>query len=270
MPGDMRWGSGSAWSPSIFASPGPPVRPIVCRPWGSDRCLHPRRDPGPPARRSPRLVPARPRDGGHLGGDCWPRLELIPPHGPCSPSPPPPWPTWRATCASSPPPLGSGGTRPRPRREDEADAAIITLGALAIWWQFLMGSYVGNSSLSPGAGWPCCPVPSLASSCSSSCDPWSSAGSTARSAPPGHWAVPRRRVGLRRGIGGAPWFPRAACRGRLPARVRAHRCGRPPSVHRRGRHRQAEAGANIYRREPNGRDGCRPSPLPASCRRASC
>jgi hypothetical protein len=42
--------------------------------------------------------------------------------------------------------LGRDPSRAR-RREDDADAAIIALGALAVSWHFLMASYAGDSSI---------------------------------------------------------------------------------------------------------------------------
>ena len=86
-----------------------------------------------------------------LGGDLLARLEGIPPHGP-SPHLSAATLTYLAgdLCLfAATIRIGREPGRAR-RREDEADAAIITLGALAISWYFLMGSYAGNASLSPG------------------------------------------------------------------------------------------------------------------------
>ena len=39
------------------------------------------------------------------------------------------------------------------RREDNADAAILAIGRLAVWWQFLMDSYVHDASLATAPSW---------------------------------------------------------------------------------------------------------------------
>ena len=220
-------------------------------------------------------------------GTCWPSARLAFAGGdsfeqftgPC-PTPAAPTPTWTNACyllgylltIAAVVRLGRDPNQSG-RREDYADAAIISLGALAISWQFLINSYVHDAALSTFGKSVVMAYPAMDVALSSSCSIRSCSGRPTALPP-----APGRGPGGHGGRRLRPRPPGPARRLRqwpdrstplfLLAYVLIGAAALHPSV-AEGVPVAPKPTPSIYRRDTNGRHRIPSWPLPASSRRAS-